>query len=285
MGFYQPLFSVSVKHMYFSDGLWKGLDFSPIPGTMKVLDGAGMVFRQTRNGISVFFDDAKTEALRLYARDADGTLRFSFKVWARDRSFANYTAASGGKENAILCFSNRGASGEVEVGKASLSKGEFVSEDDFEEISALVAENVLDPADRSMPPDFVVSIFIEAEKAGGLSPQDFSISFDARQSYWKYSLLGKMNRAQPYIVDLDNRVEFEFCGEAMVAGRRPAKVFLSKEMIPVLERSSYRFQLREPGEGTAKILIKRLPVASEGRLGMEVINGKRVVVAESFVNY
>jgi len=285
MGFFKSLFAVSVEHGYFSDGLWKGLDFVPTAATLKVMNGAGMMLRQSRSGFGVIFDEAKTESLFLYSRDTKGTLCFSFKAYARDRTFTNYTAPFGRKEGSILSFSNRGSDGPIEAGKIRLSKSECVSEADLAEINALVADGILDAADKRMPPDFIVSIFVEPEKAGGLSPQSFTLGFGARQSYWKYNLLGKMNRPQPFIVDLDNRIEFEFHGEALVAGSKPAKVFLSKEMIPLLERSNYRFQLREPGEGAVKILIKRLPVASEGRLGQETINGKRVIVAESFINY
>lgn len=285
MGFYQPLFTVSVDHMYFSDGLWKGLNFIPDSGTSKVIEGAGILARQTRNGIGVFYDKDKSEALRLYAEDADGALRFSFKVYAKDRTFANYTAPSVGKENAVLCFDNRGGGGDAGAGKTRLSKDDSVSEKDFEEMDSLVAQDILGERDRRQPPDFVVSIFVESGTSAVFAAKDYGIKFNARQSFWKYHLLGNMNRSNPFIVDLDNRVEFEFCGEIVLPDNKPAKVFRSKELIPLLEKSNCRFQLREPGPGSGKVLIKRLPVASENRLGMEVINGRSEIVLESFVNY
>ncbi len=285
MGFYQPLFTLSVEHTYFSDGLWKGLEFTPTPATQKVLTGAGMLFRHTPNGIGMFYDEEKSQALRLYAEDTDGILNFSFKANAKDRTFANYTAPSTHKKGAILYFNNRETKNTAESGKISLSKEGYVSEKDFEEIDALVAEGALSDSDRRATPDFVVNIFTGFSGGEGFTAKNYSISFNARQSFWKYHLLGNMNRTNPYIVDLDSQVEFEFCGDVMLQGNKPAKIFRSKQLIPVLERSNYRFQLREPGPGTGKVLIKRLPVASEGRLGMEVINGKNEVVLESFVNF
>lgn len=285
MGFYRPLFTLSVEHTYFSDGLWKGLDFVPDPRTARVIKGDSVLIKQTRNGIGVFYDEDKSEVLRLYAQETDGILRFSFKVYSKDRTFANYTEPASRKGNAILYFDNGGMDVGAESGKISLSKDDFVSEQDFEEMDALIADEILCGGDRRTPPDFVVSISIQPESHGGLDAHDYGIKFNARQSYWKYHLLGNMNRSNPFIVDLDNRIEFEFCGEVMLQGNRPAKVFRSKVLIPILERSNYRFQLREQGQGTGKVLIKRLPVASESRLGMEVIDGKNEVVSESFINF
>lgn len=284
MGFYQPLLAVSVEHQYFSDGLWKDLDFVPDAATSKVIAGAGLLARPSLNGIGVFYDQDQRQALRLYVEDAKGVLGLTFKVYARDKTFANYTAPSR-RGKAVLCFDSRTGTVDPGTGKARLSRGEAVSEQDFEDMDALVERGILGDQDRRMPPDFVLNVFIEPGPDGGFDAKEYVVGFDARRAIWKYHLLGSMNRGNPFIVDLDNRVEFEFCGEVMLSGDKPAKVFRSKELIPFLEKSPYRFQLREPGPGSGKVLIKRLPVASGSRLGMEVINGKNEIVSESFVNY
>lgn len=292
MGTFRPLFAVSVEHLYFADGAWKGLDFIPVPVTRKVIDGANVLIRPTKGGMAAFYDENRLDALRLYASDGNGALCFSFKVYAKDRTFANYTAPSMRNRDAVPYFDSReGVPGEEE-GTPRLSKEDFVSERDFRDIDDLVAEDILSGGDRRAPPDFVVSVWVEPGAVGGdaVTPvagweaREYSIRFNARQAYWKYHLLGNMNRSNPFIVDLDNRVEFEFCGEVMLPGSRLAKVFRSKEQIPVLEKSTCRFQLREQGPGAGKVLVKRLPVASESRLGMEVINGKSEIVSESFIN-
>lgn len=283
------MFTVSVEHGYFADGAWKGLDFVPVPATLKVIDGANVLVRPTKNGIAVFYDEDRARALRLYAADANGALCFSFKVYAKDRSFSNYTAPAMRSGNDVLYFDSREGVADPGTGKIRLNKEDAVSGKDFRDIDSLVAEDILCDRDRRVPPDFVVSVCVEPgasddTAATGWRSRDGFIRFDARQAYWKYHLLGNMNRSNPFIVDLDNRVEFEFCGEVMLPGDRPAKMFRSKELIPVLEKSNCRFQLREPGPGTGKVLVKRLPVASESRLGMDVINGKSEIVAESFIN-
>lgn len=284
MGFYQPLFTVAVEHSYFSDGLWKELDFIPVQQTTKLINAVGALVRPVKNGIGVFYDTEREAAMHLCAIDTNGMLPFGFKVRATDRSFANYTALAGQREDAVLYFDNRGKRSDAETGNTELSKGEMVSEDDFRKLAELVADGILDERDLRVPPDFAVRVFA-APPAQGDSVPHYRISFDTRRSFWKYHLLGGMNKGGTFIVDMDNRIEFESCGETVLAGERNARVFRSKERIPVLEASGYRFQLREHGQAGGKVLIKRLPVASESRLGMEVIDGKNEIVLESYVNF
>lgn len=289
MGMYRPLFSVSVGHGYFASGEWPGLDFIPTPGTMKVMEGADVLVRRTGSGVGVFYGEDRSDALGLFAADANGALRFSFKVCSRDRTFANYTSPPMRQGDAVLCFDNREAVRDGETGQVRLSKDEFASEKDFRAMDALVADGVLGERDRRVPPDFVVEILVRPERdpASGVyvwTGQDCYVNFNARRSFLRYFLLGGMNRDNLLVVDLDGHVEFEPCGEAVLPGKKPAKVFRSKEPIPVLEKSAYRFQLREQGQGGGRILIKRLPVASESRLGMDAINGKNEIVLDAYVN-
>lgn len=283
MASYQPLFSVSVGHRYFSDGVWKGLDFIPEPGTSRIIGGVNALVKNGANGIEVFYDADKLHTLRLYADEANGRARFSFGVFARDRSFWNYTVPSVRKDGAVLYFSNGGTGGDAAGATASLSKDGFVSEKDFVDIGTLAAGGVFCGSERRRP-DFMVDIFSDPAADGGLAARDYVVNFNARQSYLKYHLLGAMNRNNLFIVDLDNQVEFESCGDHVLPGNRPCKVFRSKSPVPILEKPTVRFQLKEQGQGTGKVLIKRLPAASESRLGMELIDGRREIVAESFIN-
>jgi hypothetical protein len=284
MAEYQSLFSISVGHLYFSDGLWRGLEFVPSPSASKVLDACNCVVLKSPYGINVFFDEEKFAVLRRYASDAKGGLCFSFKVYASDRSFENYTAPSisGGKE--VLCFDNAELSRKSANGKVCLSKDELVSDKDFKKMDDLVAEGFLSEREKRRLPDFLVNIFVEPSLANGGVGKDYGLLFNSRESFWKYYLMGNSNTGTPFIVDLDHKVEFEFCGDAMLPGNKPSKAFRSKTLIPVLEKSNYRFQLRERGQGAGKVLIKRLPSASEGRLGMDLIDGKKEIVLESFIN-
>lgn len=284
MAEYQSLFSISVEHSYFSDGFWRGLEFVPSPSASKVLDSCNCVVLKSPYGINVFFDEEKFGVLRRYANDAKGGVRFSFKVYASDRLFANYTSPAILGDEQVLCFDNAEMSRNSANRKVRLCKDELVSDKDLKRVRDLVAEGFLGEHDRRWP-DFLVNILIEPGLTHGGVGKDYGLRFNNRASFWKYYLVGDMNMSRPFIIDLDHRVEFEFCGEAMLLGNKPSKVFRSKTLIPLLEKSNYRFQLREPGPGAGKVLIKRLPVASEGRLGMDVINGKKEIVLESFISY
>lgn len=282
MGFFRCLFTVRVEHAYFADGLWKGLDFVPDRETKNLLRGAGLLVRNTGSGVAVYVEVDKTDAMRLYAADTNLGMRLRFKVRCEDRSFENFTDYASQQRSAIPCFDNLDNDGNG-VAKRLLSQGEFVSEADFRTIDDLVADEVLGAGERRAFPDFVVTIFKDAEVPEEAS--EYCIRFNARQSFWKYYLLGNINREQLSIVDLEQRFEFESRGEVMLPGNKPSRVFLSKGPIPFQENSNFRFQLKEPGPGGGRVLIKRLPLAAESRLGKELIDGKREVVLENFVNF
>lgn len=283
-GRYQPLFIVGVEHGYFADGRWQGLDFVPDAETSRMAELPCLVLRQTDSGVMVGVDEARREPLRIWAAAGDGRLRFRFKVRARDRTYANYTDDPRHGRNAVPCFDNQGHDGQAgEV--AGLSQQVQVSEADCREIEALVTEGTLDAREARVPPDFIVTIYIDPTGDQGFALRQYRIAFAARQSFWKYYLLGDMNRAQSFIVDLEKRIEFLPGDEAVVAGNRPARVFRSKQTVPLLERPEYRFQLRERGTVGERVLIKRLPLASGSRLGSELIDGRRELVMENFVQY
>jgi len=285
MDAYLPLFSISVAHRYFTDGLWKGLSFVASPYAQKIIEASNIIVLPTQSGIGVFYDGGKVDVLKLYANDTNGILPFRFKVYAKNRTFGNYTVPSLHGKKAIFCFDNSAVLSNPESEIIRLSQDDFVSEKDFRDIEALIVEGVLGARERHVPPDFMVDVSLKPSKDGEWSAQDYELKFNTRQSFWKYHLLGNMNKSSPFIVDLDNKVEFEFCGEEMLPGNRPSKVFRSKELIPVLENSDFRFQLREQGQGAGKVLIKRLPVASESGMGFDLVNGKREIVSECFINF
>lgn len=284
MGQYRPLFTVSVEHAYFADGLWKNLLFTPSSATNKVISGAGMLMRQMEGGLRVFYDEEKLPALKLYAAETGGKLQFSFKVRARDKTFANYTSPPIRRGDTILYFRNPEPQADAaESGR--LSREGLASLLDLIEVDTLVTERILNARERWIPPDFVVDILVAPDAEADSAGRTFFIKFDCRRSYWKYYLLGQAKRDNAFITDLDHRVEFFSCGEVLLPGNRPAAVFRSKERIPVLEQSGYRFQLREQEHGVAKVLVKRLPVASETRLGLEIIDGKDEIVLENYINF
>ncbi|NKB82597.1 MAG: hypothetical protein GKS05_12060 [Nitrospirales bacterium] len=54
MGSYFPLFSIAVEHQFFLNGVCIKLDFIPTAQSAMMLQRAGLLTRNTRNGIRVF---------------------------------------------------------------------------------------------------------------------------------------------------------------------------------------------------------------------------------------
>ena len=93
-----------------------------------------------------------------------------------------------------------------------------------------------------------------------------------------------MTKKKSFIVEPDNKIEFEDTGQAILPGNRNALTFRSKKKIPLQEKSDYRFELKEIGPKGGKPIIKRLPVATAQQFFKEIIDGNETIVSEIFVN-
>ncbi len=289
MGSYLPLLNIEVEHNFFSKGSCLALEFVLTPGTDKVMENAGMLRRNTMNGIHIFYDKNRSDSLKLYATDLINPLRLEFKVFSRDPFFENYTEPSVHQEGSILYFDNQRAKID-RTGRFRLHDEEYVSETDFEELNSSLFEDILNKKDRLIRPVSIVSVSISDKDVNLSSDQleatakSYYLNFRARQTFWKYYLLGGMARKDLYIADLKNEEEFESTGEESLSDSRIALTFRSKTTIPLQEKSDCRFQLREGGVGNGKVLINRLPVASATQINREVIEGKEAFVSEMFIN-
>ena len=293
MGSYLPLFSIAVEHQFFLDGVCTGLDFIPTPHSEKILKRVGMLTRHTRNGIRVFYDEQRTEALQLLIADPDEPLCFGFKVVSRDPAFVNYTIPTVLLDDAILYFDSRRAKKEEKTGKVRLHAGASVSEKNFKKLNAPVLEGLIGKREQVVKPHFLINIWIERKHTSAKKPPakdieiipiDYYLTFKARQTYWKYYLLGEIAKSNPYIADLNDQTEFEAIGHISLPNEKIALTFRSKEPIPLQEKFDQRFQLRANGTREGKVLMKRLPVASTSHIDKEVVKGKEVVVSEIFIN-
>ena len=289
MGSYLPLFSIEVEHSFFSEGLCLCLEFAPTPKTDMVIKNAGLLTRNTLNGVRVFRDEKRSESLQLYAADPDEPLSLGFKVFSRDPFFENYTGPPAHQEDSILYFDNRGV--EIDTtGKFRLHDEEYVSKTDFEKLNSPLLEDTLSKKDRLLRPMFIVQIGVSEKDVSLFDDQskatakNYYIKFKARQTFWKYYLLGDMAREDSYIADLNKETEFDFAGRESLSDNRVALTFRSKTHIPLQEKSECRFQLRERNSGGGKVLINRLPVASANQISREVVEGEEAFVSEVFVN-
>ncbi len=289
MGSYLPLFSVEVEHTFFSKGWCAGLNFVPTPNSLIFTEKTGLLIRHTQNGVRVFFDQNSSEALRHYATGPDEPLRLAFKVFAREMFFRAYTELSIPEEDAILYFDNQGR--EIDAThRFRLHDAEFVSAKDFEKLNSSRITGILSRKDRLLKPEFIISIGLgETEiqildAASKTAYHKYYLKFQARETFWKYYLLGSMTKKKSYIADLNHETEFEDTGRAQLPDNRLALTFRSKQRIPLREKSEYRFQLKEKDPNGGKVIIRRLPVASAGQFYKEIVDGKEAIVSEIFIN-
>jgi len=286
------LLSVAVDHGYNLSGVCPCLKFYPTENTEAVLEQAGLLYKPSLDGVQIFYDNDRLEALELCTQDPEKNPSFDFKVYAQDPEFRSYSEPFARDEQGILYFDNLEVS---DPGKQVLSIQEFVTVEDFKPDGAPEFEDVLSQKDRLRPPEFVLRIYANNKKGALLQqwlepePTIYRLRFNSRQRYWKYYLLGKIvsknkNHKGFYIVDPDNQVEFETTGEEMLSDRSIAYTFRSKQQIPLNEHYPFRFQLKQKGQAGETVVIPRLPVANIKQVGMEAVAEQETIVSEIYIN-
>ena len=289
MSSYLPLFSVAVEHGYFSGAACNGLEFIATSKTKQMISNAGLLLRKAHNGIHVAYDESRLEALQQYAFDPGEPLCFEFKVYSCYPEFKSVTEPFPASSADLLYFSNDNAN-MGDDSKVRLHAQEYVSKMDFLPVASVPLNTVLNQKDRLIPPVFVLNISASDKQYGLFDEQlmpiarNYKLRFKARETIWKYFLLGDMARQGAYIVDPEGRVEFEFADNAVLSDRRVAMTFRSKQSIPLNENYGFNFQLKQKVSGREKVLIKRLPVARITQTGKEVVAEQGMVVSEIYIN-
>lgn len=286
MGRHFLLLSLHVAHRYFSDGRCAGLKWVPTSATSRLLQQGGLLIKDAGNGFRIFYDEDHIDALRLYASDTKDPWCFRFKVFSQDPYFQNYTEPTIFRDDAILYFDNR----DIKKTKAGcrLHVQDYVSEENFLSFDASQIEGMLLKRDRLAKPHFLVSLWPAGakgrlvEKNQTVTPKHYYLAFRAREIYWTYYVLANVSIGMPVIADLDQKTHFEFAGDTTLPNNQKAHTFRSTTPIPLQEFYSYRFQLRDSGNG--KIFIKRLPVASPEQLARATIGGREQFVSDIYVN-
>ena len=290
MGPFLPLFSLELEHAYFPAGVCRGLALAPAAASIQRLDHAGCLLRATDRGLLVLFDAGRADALALQAGEADDPLRLHFLARVADPCFANYTAAPVGSSRSLLMFDSRRAVHDADSGRWRLHAGASADAANLRRLDSPEAAEALSAAERRAPPHFAVSVEVRpedvAEAAAGRGRR-FHARLAARATVWKYCFMGELAEAlddEVRVVDLGQSLQFGAAtGERLPDGRSVLAV-RSVAPIALQERSPQRFQLRSGGNGTDKVLIKRLPVASPRQLSRETLGGVPTLVSEIYVN-
>jgi hypothetical protein len=290
LGSYRPLFNIEVNHGFFADGLCPCLDFVASEQTERIIKNTGLLVRKSLGGIGIVYDQSSSDALLSYVEDQAEPLFFDFKVYSNDPAFKSYTEPfSGSLIEGVLYFDNQ-SHVSIDNKNIRLHASEYVTSINSEKFEALQVREIFTQKERLIPPLFIVRIYASG-KEGALFPmqvemaaKNYYLSFKSRNTIWKYYLLGAMAKNNVYVLDLDGGVEFEFSGETPLADARTALIFRSISAIPLRQKQDFRFQLRERSSEGDRVLIKRLPVATIGQFGKEIVSGQGIVVSEIYIN-
>ncbi|SDU58225.1 hypothetical protein [Desulfobacula phenolica] len=260
MSAYKLLFRILVKHEYYSGSPAGDLEFLPTHACEKIMNNSGLILKKEAEGISMFFDETRTEALTLYAADPFDPLLLNFKVYSKNPLFENFTGLPSFTQKNILFFNSE---------KALL-----------EPILPFLTRS-----DKVIRPLCVISIHFGAESGSLFNSRSYYLKFPVRKTFWKYYLLGKYTKETLSIVDLDNKIIFTQKDNALIPGNRKALVFESDKPIPLTQMPLCRFQLKKQTATISRILVKRLPVASPNQTNKRMNKeNKKEYVSEIFIN-
>ncbi len=289
MADYTPLFTLTVEHGYYDGGVPPALGFTPVSRTAVLIKNCGLLIKPVAGGIIVLQNKKEQESLALHAADKEDPLELVFKVYAEDVAFKSKTDVLIDTNEAIPFFHNHVERDDT-GGRSRLHEANDASMIDLVKLDSNQFNSLLDHRDRRMPPLFIVSIRLKEkalksiEQEAPLSLKNYYIKFKERQLYWKYYLVGSMARETLFLIDMDRKAEFISLGKELLDGQRDAVTFRSAHRLPLKEMPQYRFQLKEKGNGSEKVIIKRLPMADVSRFGRAEIDGRQEVVSEIYIN-
>ena len=267
MAQYKLLLKIIVEHKFFSGSLCQGLDFIPTESSLKIIVNAGLIIKKESGGVSLFYKDDDLDVLHLLADDPE-KMNFCFKVYAQDSFFLNYTGLPKMVKHSILYFDNRLIK-KRKPKQIELTKKKYVSEKELVDIDSEFLEDLLSKKDKLIKPLFVVNICAKDkidylfDEQKNITSKKFLIRFNTRKVYWKYILpFRKEPDRDLHIFDEQGENEFIREKNEILPEGMTGIVFKSKEKIPLMDRSPYRFQLREKKNLTEKIIKHRLSVPS-----------------------
>ena len=283
MSAYKRLFKIVIRHGYYSNPVAWELDFFPSGTCQKIINNAGLILKKETSGISLFFNEASREVLRLYAADPFESLSFDFKVFSRNPVFENFTQLPASPKK-ILFFG--GSTALLQAGgDYRLSRDLFVSDSDLKSLESRQIAPMLTRTERLIRPLCILSIDPKEATGTLFDSKEYFLEFGVRRTIWKYYLLGKYTKQAISIVDLANKIVFSQKSNERIWGNMDAQVFESENPIPLTQVPLCQFQLNKQSANSTRTLVKRLPAASCDQLGRRMNKeNQKEYVSEIFIN-
>ena len=294
MDAYLLLFEVAVRHAFYAPEPCAGLRLTPTPASASKVQRLGAVMRPTTEGVAVYIEGQRLPTLQALANDTNEPLEFYLLGRSSDPDFASATAGLAQARDQVLLFDSARAQHPDAAGWRLLHPGAHAGAesavpthlpplgDTPGTATTPPIAGALPPADRRVPPAFLLRIRIETP--GTTLGQRWCVMLQSRATHWKYLIPAEWAAQAPQVVDIDQRIGFEAPRPEALADGRSALVARSRSAIALQRRPRQRFQLLAQQPAADKVLVKRLPVASAGQLHLETIDGVRTLVSEIFVN-
>src|SRR3569833_733180 len=288
IGPYQPLFDLEVRQTFFPDERCaKALRYMLTSASATLLRRSGLLARAREDGVALYADGSRLEALKLILQDTEEPFRLTWLAYAADPLFVNYTDGLVHPPEGIPMFDSEGAIAESQTGRWRLQRATYVSVADARPLEDEAILGALSGKSQQVPPLFVVTLGLGPDAAPEKwppAPKRYVLRFAARAAVWKYWLIGDWPASQPQIVDPDARASFLEPQETTLPDGRPALTIRSAEPIEILRRSPFRFQLRGRTGNNERVLVKRLPVAGATQLTREGGAPGGCVVSEIYLH-
>ena len=186
----QNLFTLSIKHTYFTYKACDCLKVLPSETTAQVLRQAGLIFRAQTDGFEVYYNSDSTINKLLKDLESDtGMDSFDFEIWSDDVDFIKYTDFPAKQGQLIFSTKDRST--------------DSTEHNHYLNLHFLQGENVVSNSMGRLTVYFSDLIEMATDR-------NISLFFQARSIYWKYYVISNTNKnlANAKITN-DAGIEFE----------------------------------------------------------------------------
>ena len=278
-----PLLEIDVRHGFHAGSACPGLRLVPTLATRALICRAGGVVRTTARGIELWLDERAAAGWL----DADPGEALVWLASFDDTDLEDCTADLGRPRQEIAWFDAADAVLDTPTGHWRLHAGDMASASGLRSAQAACAQAALDPAELRGAPRALIRVPLHACASTADDCVRYVIRFAARETVWKYCLVGDWCEPALQVIDLARQVAFEPAPAHTLADGRVALAFRSIGPVALQQLPRERFQLCSRGgdRGQAeKVIVKRLPAAAPRHFSREVIDGVPALVSEIFVH-
>jgi hypothetical protein len=250
---YEVLVNISFSHTYFSNKVFAGLVFTPSSSTQLLFLNYGLLFKPNYGGFTIAYDANFNGEKRSREEVVSSIVDCRFTATLKDFNFYNYTAIAE-KDISKKVFHFYNAVDDNEVLNKSLHSEEFVSEYDLKNIADFNETFFVKPfaiLDLKIAPELL---------------ENYSLNFKAKETIWRYILMGEHLQSlnSPAIIDNNGKEPFDGPEYLKFSGTQ-GLAFRSKKAISFSETSVQNFQLVENFDietGRYKVVMRALPKAN-----------------------